>query len=692
MINYAYVAFAVLLAGVAAVSSRPVHAAPPDLTQWQRDIEEERVNEAIAKGDFEAAVELASGLVKDYRRAAFGDRSGRNGRLSPKAAKPQLIRLNFLLAQTERLVGDYERARTLFEKIDDDISSQIKELRSEALATSQNAAIAESQVMGAYLTWLNGYETTRGRAVRAANVVGASMAADNASANDADAKQRLFKAMHFQATFYDEYGALELDAGKNRHAETLFRKSTYLWGNDSSIGAISDSRIKHLRHYARLYVKDAEGMLADKARGETALHDAHAALDRAEIYLEKAMEALRSEPPRTTGSGGVPEEDTVPATQPSWSMADLLFQFAEYHTARADQIGSADSSQAMAHLDKAEDYAVRSMDQLLSLVPSRHPFTAYGWIELAGINARRIIYSHETDVSIACRMSYADDMRAYWKRGQEVVSASGTHKDNPVFKLLDGERALCKQAHDLAKRLDDVAPLDDDDTADPGIDDSGEPFPAIGSSVRRGPNWDAIWIDADGGDDPESIGTVVRIEAEGWLAVEWARTGRTTIHRPGGEGRNDLVDLEGNVAIPRPTAIDVTGNSASPGLPGSNGQNGFGPPRGPMNSAGVPGFNGGPSGLSGGGAASYPPGGVPGQPAMATPPGTAPGQPAGIPPGYGPSGSPSPPSGYPGYPSTPPAASPPGGAYPYGPNDGSPAGTSPPVTPSSVNPPGGRSE
>jgi hypothetical protein len=234
----------------------------------------------------------------------------------------------------------------------------------------------------------------------------------------------------------------------------------------------------------------------------------------------------------------------------------------------------------------------------------------------------------------------------------------------------------------IAKQFDD-ADCTSDAVADTEDESSAEPFPHIGSKVRRGPDWDRLWADPDGGEGEDSIGTIVRFEDDGWIAVKWPKTGRTTVHRPGGEGRDDLVDLDGNPVTPRPVATDLSDGQSSFGTPGGGFAERPGSPGGPMGPGGPPGLSA-PPGPSGSFPPGYPSPGGDGTPSGASyPPGLAPVPGSAPPPGYGPPGSPSlPPPGY-----GPPGTSP-SGTPGYGPpGSGSPEQASPSGSPSS-GPPG----
>lgn len=638
-------------------------AEPPEFTQWQRQVEEDRINESLTAGEFDQSLTLAKDLVRDYRRAQ--ERPRTHGGLSHKAALPQLLRLNFLLASTARVVGDQELARTLFDKID----RESRLIEADLLKVANMTQFTENMFEQAYLEALD-QGKIRG-------IVNTARAFSQASSQNANAKAMLANAIAFHATLYDEFGALQLDAGKHRHAENLFRKSSQYWSYfTGASGGSSSIYRKHLRNYARLYTKDAELFLRDGAST-----DADEALNRAEAYLKRA-----SERPRISASSNMPpaSSGTSPAgSEPDkWEMADLRFNSGEYNVARSDQCGANDPTAALAFLDLAETDVLRALDILVELVPAGHPFLAFCFLELSGINARRVLYSGASGVPDCTSRSYARDMRAYWKRTQDIVSKTVQHKDNPVYRMLDAERTVCKRAQVIAKQFDD-ADCTGDAVSDTDDESSAEPFPHIGSKVRRGPDWDRLWADPDGGEGEDSIGTIVRFEDDGWIAVKWPKTGRTTVHRPGGEGRDDLVDLDGNAVAPRPVATDLSDGQSPFGTPGGGFSGRPGYPGGPMGPGGPPGLSV-PTVPSGSSPPGYPSPGGDGTPTGASyPPGLAPVPGSAHPPGYGPAGSPS--LSPPGY--GPPGTSP-SGTPGYGPpGSGSPEQASPSGFPSS-GPPG----
>jgi hypothetical protein len=610
----------VALAAVAMLTTTLTRADPPELTQWQRDIEKDRVNEALAEGNFDKALILANQLLKDYKRAIYRNTAGRRprgGDPSLLKAQPELIQLTFILATTERMIGDPKRARLLFESLEEDVTALEMRLRAE----SRVLEYRENQFDQAFLAAIDNYESTRGtdRVQRLVNTAAISGAVSAMSDRAADS---LATIVAFHARLYDEFGAMELEAGRNRHAESLFRKSTAYYSYFRSTQETGTSRAKHLRNYARLYIKDAEELLRMSNTDE-----ADAALDRAEIYLDKARIAVHSQPTvaSSTSTPDLPNEHIE--SSEGWETADLWHQFAEYFSARADQAGAVDPVSALDYLCKAENAAIHAIDQLLRLVPDHHPFTVFCFAELAGINARRVIYSEGTQIPTWTRQSFAIDMRNYWRRAQDVATKTVKAKENPVFRMLDAERAVCRKAQEFAKKIKDASPFDRDSSDEFDGDADGSFFPSIGSRVRRGPDWSRVWADADGGEDEASIGTVVRVDDDGWLVVKWDRTSREIAHRPGGPGRMDLQDLDGNTSSPRPPAVDLSeGDGRSIGSP-------------------QPGAVGAPPGFFGPGRPSgvAPPGyGVPGGstaqpgrffPSSNTPPASS------TPPGYGPPGS-----------------------------------------------------
>jgi len=664
-------------------------ADPPELMQWQRNIEEEQISEALNAGRFEEAFTRAKELVQEYRKAQ--DRPRTRGGISRTEALPRLIDLKFLLARTARIYGDQNYARAIFEELDEKLCTVEQELMKVAQATQ----FKEEMFSAALLRAIDDQQTTRtttritrsrsgitrqteSRQGNQADLLVASAGLSQANEQNASAQNALARAVHLHATLYDDFGSLQLDAGKNRHAETLFRKSSLYWSYFAGVSSGSSKVYrKHLRNYARLYTKDAERFLSEGTTGE-----ADVALDRADSYLKRAREHLGNSPTSTTPSGGS-GTSTAPPEPDDWEMADLRYNSGEYNVARSDQCGANDPTAAFVYLDLAETDVLRALDILVELVPAGHPFLAFCFLELSGINARRVLYSSATGVPDCTSRSYARDMRAYWKRTQDIVSKTVQHKDNPVYRMLDAEKIVCKKAQMIAKQFDD-ADCTGDAVADTEDESSAEPFPHIGSKVRRGPDWDRLWADPDGGEGEDSIGTIVRFEDDGWIAVKWPKTGRTTVHRPGGEGRDDLVDLDGNAVAPRPVATDLSDGQSPFGSPGGGFSGRPGSSGGPMGPGGPPGLSV-PTGPSGSFPPGYPSPGGDGTPSGASyPPGLAPVPGSAPPPGYGPPGSPSlPPPGY-----GPPGTSP-SGTPGYGPpGSGSPSSGPPgPTPPGSVPPP-----
>lgn len=538
---------------------------PPTVTQWQRDVEAERIYEEWRKGNFDTALKIARDLVRDYKKAVQESERKRSSIRTPtisyREALPHILQKNFVLGQTARMVGDYETARRTFEELDEDLTR----LEADLTRERGTALAARSLSLNNFLLAASGPGLPPGQVNYSwlfssyHNVVVSTLISK-------DKNQQLAGAVYLHGQLFDEYGTLEIDAGKYKHAAWLFGKSENYY---SYLNVTDDIAIfrKHLRNHARLLVKQAE---ADLSEGRIAACEQE--LDRAASYLVRIERHLDSSA-RDVPGRGLSEPKAAPDAPADWEdpgadwedpgadweAADLYFNLAEYCCARADLIKAKSHPDAMLFLDNAEAHVARATDQLISLtalrpddhnalLPNResgqlgHPFLGYCWLEYAGLNARRVLYC-PAGTPKATKTSYAEDMKEYWRRGQQIARAAVNRRGNLFHDILEKEEDFVVKAEKVAKAIDQQ-PDEEEEVSRCSVPDPAGSFPDPGSRVKRGPDWDVLCHAADGGGD-DAEGTVVRIDDYGWLIVCWDKTGRETAHRRRGDGREDVSALDG---------------------------------------------------------------------------------------------------------------------------------------------------
>ena len=160
MTPFARVLAALTLVLLPGIHTRRLAGDPPELMQWQRQIEEDRVEDALRKGNTEEALTLAKELVREYKRATTRQRH--KGGVTRGESLPQIIRLNYLLATTARIAGDQEMSRSLFEQIEKDCLP----IEAEMMRRTNQAQLAANMFAASYLQALEDYDTLRVREER----------------------------------------------------------------------------------------------------------------------------------------------------------------------------------------------------------------------------------------------------------------------------------------------------------------------------------------------------------------------------------------------------------------------------------------------------------------------------------------------------------------------------------------------